>query len=200
MKILYNVGVSDIIFYLLNKYNEKQLFRPNNLYDLTKMIYDELKNKEFKFDKEKFSIDLSNLSVRFDEEIFYYLEFPIIKYFMKFDEFILIGTEQEKKDFNSAKDTYYLAKILELILSRLNKKVKVIKLQKNPVDLKEMVSFYKEIIKIHNPDVLNVTTGTPIQNIALSLLAYKFDKKLIYKPWSKDDNIELWDLKELVGE
>lgn len=200
MKIVYNVGVSDVVFYLLNKYQERQLFRPNNLYELTKQIYEEIKDNEFKFDKESFSIDLSHFDIKFDEGIFYYLEFPLIKYFLEFDEFILIGTEQKEKGLNSSKDTFYLAKILELILEKLGKKVKVIKLEDNPVDLKKMIDFYKKILEEENPDFFNITTGTPIQSIAISLLAYKNSKKIVYKPWSNDEKLIKWDLKEMVGE
>jgi len=200
MKILYNVGVSDIVFYLLNKFQEKQLFRPQNLYELTKQIYEKLKEADIKFDEERFSLDLSYLDIKFDDDIFYYVEFPLIKYFKNFDEFILIGTEQKNKDVNSSKDTYYLAKILEMVLKKLGKKVKIIKLSSNPTDLKEMINFYKKIIENENPDYLNITTGTPIQSIAMSLLAYKNGKEITYKPWSNKEEIIIWNLRELLGD
>ncbi|MEO2154649.1 MAG: hypothetical protein ABGW69_02470 [Nanoarchaeota archaeon] len=199
MKIVYNVGVSDAIVYLLNKYKEKQIFRPNNLYDLTKTIFETLKDKEFKLEENngKIGIDLSQFGLEFDNEIFYYLEFPLIQNFLEFEEFILVGTEQKERNQNSAKDTYYLAKILELVLRKKGKKVKVIKLSNNPVELKAMFSFYKKIIEEENPDYFNITTGTPIQSIAISLLAYKFDKKVVYKPWN-NKGLEIWDIKKLV--
>ncbi|HIQ50395.1 MAG TPA: hypothetical protein EYH54_00315 [Nautiliaceae bacterium] len=68
MKLVYNVGVSDIIFYLLNKHKERQLFRPNNLYELTKQVYEKIKEDDFKFDEKSFSVDLSYYDLKFDEE------------------------------------------------------------------------------------------------------------------------------------
>jgi len=200
MKLVYNVGVSDIIFYLLNKHKERQLFRPNNLYELTKQVYEKIKEDDFKFDEKSFSVDLSYYDLKFDEEIFYYLEFPLIKYFLEFDEFVLIGTEQKEKNLNSSKDTFYLAKILELVLKKLGKDVKIIKLQDNPVDLEKMVDFYEKILENENPDFFNITTGTPIQSIAMSLIAYKNNKKIVYKPWSENSNLIKWNLKKIIGE
>jgi hypothetical protein len=197
MRILYNVGVSDVKIHLVNKYNEKILFRPENLLELTKTIYDKIKEKKdlvmFKDNK----IDLSRLSLFKEDDLFYELEFQIIDEFLKYLNksndlsFILVGTLQREKN---NKDTFYLAKIIEIFLENKGIKSEVIKLEEDPTDLKKMLLFYKSLIE--KVDKINITTGTPIQSIALTILALKHNKKLFYKKWGK--KLEEWDLNEIM--
>ncbi len=197
MRLLYNVGVSDVKINLVNKFNEKILFRPENLLELTKKIYNVVKEKKELVLFKDYSLDLSRLGLFDEENLFYELEFPLIKEFLDYYkthnnlEFLLVGTLQKREN---NKDTYYLAKIIELFLKNKGIKCSIIKLEEDPTDLHKMINFYRNIID--EVDEINITTGTQIQSIALVLLSLKNNKRIIYKGWNKE--LEKWDLKEIM--
>jgi len=182
--LVYNVGVSDIKFIALKRYKEEIIFRPDNLYELTKKIY----SSELSQSKEglncNFIIKKKFLNISTREARIIEARFEILNSFLKFknfDKVVLIGTNQRPND---NRDTIYTARLMSKYLKRNNIDNEVIQLKENPTDLPELIKKYSDILNRFKKNHLffNITTGTPIQSLTLVILSPKFGAKLLYKP------------------
>ncbi|MEM4396934.1 MAG: hypothetical protein QXR30_04745 [Candidatus Woesearchaeota archaeon] len=187
MKVLiYNVGVSDLRITVSYKYTEEEWFRINNLYEVSKKIFDE---EEISYDDNKLVVenldftikeDLKEKKVKIKELRFEILD-SFLDYFNQNVKIILIGTNQNPND---VKDTIFVAKLMSKYLESKKIENEVLALDKNPTELEVLINFYTEILKNLKKDEIyvNLTTGTPMQALALALLSKNYKINYLYKP------------------
>ncbi len=192
--LIYNVGVSDVRFIIKKKYKDEELFRPNNLYELTKKVYSsDLKpiKKGFKCNvnlTNKKILPIFGLEKRRIKEVHFDILLSFLNFFKESNfKIILLGTSQKPRD---NKDTLYLSRILAKFLKSKQIPVEVVKITGNPTDLEYLLSFYSKLVKKYKKDELffNLTTGTPMQALALALLHKKIKSRLLYKP--RDEKVK----------
>ena len=191
MKVLiYNVGVSDLRITVSYKYNEEEWFRINNLYEVSKKIFNEgvISYDDNKLDVENldFTIkeDLKEKKVKIKKLRFEILD-SFLNYFNQNVKIILIGTNQNPND---VKDTLFVAKLMSKYLESKKIQNEVLALDKNPTELEVLINFYSEILKnLKNDEIyVNLTTGTPMQALALALLSKNYKINYLYKPMKEE--------------
>ncbi|MEM1988970.1 MAG: hypothetical protein QXS41_03985 [Candidatus Woesearchaeota archaeon] len=191
MKVLiYNVGVSDLRITVSYKYNEEEWFRINNLYEVSKKIFNE---GEISYDDNKLVVenldftikeDLKEKKVKIKKLRFEILD-SFLNYFNQNVKIILIGTNQNPND---VKDTLFVAKLMSKYLESKKIQNEVLALDKNPTELEVLINFYSEILKNLKKDEIyvNLTTGTPMQALALALLSKNYKINYLYKPMKEE--------------